>query len=113
LGQAKAIEAKVEADRHGLPVGYTMQEADRFDDPELQALATAFALEDPRVGVLTQNDNEPLNHPGRAHLLYDPNGVPAGAYTRPLFRLNVSTFCRIRHLPEFPPVYLTRGHRKV
>jgi len=29
-----------------------MHEADRFDDPVLQALAAAFAEEDDRVGVL-------------------------------------------------------------
>jgi hypothetical protein len=32
-------------------------------------------------------------------------GVAAGAYTRPLFQLNVSTFCGIRWVHDFPPVY--------
>ena len=31
--------------------------------------------------------------------------LKAGAYTRPLFGLNVSTFCAILWVHDFPPVY--------
>ena len=29
------------------------------------------------------------------------------------FRLNISTFCGIRWVPDFPPVYSTGGHGEV
>jgi len=41
-------------------------------------------------------------------------GAPeAGAYTRPLFQLNVSTFRGVGWVHGFPPVCWTGGHAEV
>mmetsp|Transcript_26696 Transcript_26696/g.65413 ORF Transcript_26696/g.65413 Transcript_26696/m.65413 type:complete len:261 (-) Transcript_26696:283-1065(-) len=76
-----AIDATLERDRRSLPAGFTVYEAAHFEDPDLVALSTAFAAEDPRVGVIHSKAGQvPGGRFGRAHLLRDPKGE-AVAYT--------------------------------
>jgi len=69
-----------------------------------------FQLQALNLGGINPGSNEVnLHHPTVGSLPFPPKqcirNLRPGAYTRPLFRLNVSTFYGIGWVHDIPPVY--------
>lgn len=113
LLQGAAIDAKVADSQRGLPAGFTMREITRFEDPDLTALAAAFAAEDPRVGLL-RTGGSTGGSAGSAHVLYSTVSGEAVAYTL-TFENTVPPWDMDRRFalpPRLAHIYVRPDHRR-